>query len=70
MDPGFGVPVQWDVPLTDGYTYSFLPTMLGLDLAYIGPCRVNRGLLKAFKQANWDAAWISAIQSTHGWYGA
>ena len=24
-DPEFGIPVEWDIPLTEGYTHEFLP---------------------------------------------
>ena len=24
-DPGFGMPLQWDIPLLEGYPYQFIP---------------------------------------------
>ena len=29
IDKGFGVRVEWDTPLLDGYNYEFLPLMKG-----------------------------------------
>jgi glycosyltransferase involved in cell wall biosynthesis len=53
-DPGFGVAVEWDVPLLEGYAHEFL-TRDGRaeDLSFFGP-RV-RGVPAIVRRGGWDA---------------
>jgi glycosyltransferase involved in cell wall biosynthesis len=57
VDKGFGVPVQWDTPLLDGYKYEFLPVlrdaMKGISL---GP--LNHGIKRRLHEGNFDAVWV------------
>jgi glycosyltransferase involved in cell wall biosynthesis len=60
MDPGFGVSVQWDVPLLDGYNHEFLPVLRkGKQLSFFHP--INSGIKHALRTQGFDAVW------THGY---
>lgn len=57
MDPGFGVPVAWATPLTDGYEHVFLPGAGGIDrLTFWGVN--NAGVEAALAKAQPDAVII------------
>ena len=64
-DKGFGVAVQWDVPLVDGYQHEFLPALpfLGKDT----PNPLNYGILSRLKGRNgaprFDALWLHGYSS-------
>jgi glycosyltransferase involved in cell wall biosynthesis len=64
-DKGFGVGVQWDVPLVDGYRHEFLPA---LPLASRDtPNPINYGILRRLKGRNgappFDALWLHGYAS-------
>jgi hypothetical protein len=46
-DPGFGVPVHWDVPLLEGYSYRFLPWVGRRDRVTFWPALRSRPLARA-----------------------
>jgi glycosyltransferase involved in cell wall biosynthesis len=57
LDPGFGRPVTWDVPLLDGYSHEFLPMLAGSQK----PSRLtpySRGLFNAANRFRPDAVWL------------
>jgi len=60
VDKGFGVRVQWDTPLLDGYNYEFLPvirdSMKGTSLSSIGP--LNHGIKRKLREGHFDAVWV------------
>jgi glycosyltransferase involved in cell wall biosynthesis len=60
VDQGFGVRVQWDTPLLDGYNHEFLPVLReakdGKLFASAGP--LNRGISRALRQGQFDAVWV------------
>lgn len=60
VDLGFGVPVQWDTPLLDGYHYEFLPVlrdvMKGIFLGSLG--RLNHGIKRKLREGQFDALWV------------
>jgi glycosyltransferase involved in cell wall biosynthesis len=60
VDQGFGVRVQWDTPLLDGYNYEFLPilrdAMVGTFLVYLGP--LNYGIKRKLREGQFDAVWV------------
>lgn len=59
-DHGFRTHVQWDVPLLEGYPYSFLPALGRRDrLTLLRP--VSIGIKRALKEGRFEAVWI------HGW---
>lgn len=56
-DPGFGVPVRWDVPLLDGYRHVFLPALGGKNrLSFWRP--FVYGLRRQLKAEQFDALWL------------
>jgi glycosyltransferase involved in cell wall biosynthesis len=61
LDEGFGVKVEWDVPLLEGYRSSFLPAWreAARNPAFGRP--LNRGILWSLEHGRFDAAW------THGY---
>ena len=61
LDEGFGVKVEWDVPLLEGYRSSFLPAWreAGRNPSFGRP--LNRGILRSLEQGGFDAVW------THGY---
>lgn len=57
-DKGFGVSVQWDVPLLDGYEYEFLPRLMDRGkVRLLEP--VVYGIKKALKNTRWDAVYLT-----------
>ena len=65
-DEGFGVEVEWDVPLLEGYRSEFLPKLR--DTGTVSPTSpVNRGIYKRFRTPNgnpaFDALWIHGYAS-------
>lgn len=66
-DSGFGVHVQWDVPLLEGYNYEFLPRIRdGDELGFARP--LNWGIFDRLRNGRFDAAWVfgySRLASLH-----
>jgi glycosyltransferase involved in cell wall biosynthesis len=60
VDKGFGVQVEWDTPLLDGYDYEFLPVirdaMEGNLFGSAGP--INHGINKRLREGLFDAVWV------------
>jgi len=60
IDQGFGIRVEWDTPLLDGYKYEFLPVLReakdGSISASAGP--LNRGIKRALVNGQFDAVWV------------
>jgi len=56
-DRGFGMRVEWDVPLLDGYQHEFLPRLR--DHGPVGLARpLNWGILRRLRRGHFDAAWV------------
>lgn len=56
-DAGFGVRVEWDVPLLDGYKSEFLPRLGNPDqLRFAKP--LNWGIFHRLRRGHFDAAWV------------
>jgi glycosyltransferase involved in cell wall biosynthesis len=65
-DKGFGVNVEWDTPLLEGYRHEFLPVLL--DNATVSATRpLNRGIFSRLNGANgaprFDALWLHGYSS-------
>jgi glycosyltransferase involved in cell wall biosynthesis len=65
-DEGFGVEVEWDVPLLEGYRSEFLPKLR--DTGKVSPTSpLNRGIYKRLRTANgdpaFDALWVHGYAS-------
>lgn len=60
VDQGFGVRVEWDTPLLEGYNYEFLPrfrdAMEGGIFGSLGP--LNHGIRKRLRDGQFDAVWL------------
>ncbi len=57
VDPGFGVPVKWDVPLLEGYRHEFLPVLKDSD--QLGPWKpMNYGIRRILRKQRFDAIWV------------
>ena len=75
-DPGFGVSVTWDVPLTEGYRSVVLPRWR--DTNKLSPTRpiargIFRGLLRGIDGEPFDALWVhgySTVNSLHAMLAA
>lgn len=56
-DAGFGVRVEWDVPLLDGYQYEFLPRLRDSDrIGFAQP--LNYGVLQRLRHGRFDVVWV------------
>jgi glycosyltransferase involved in cell wall biosynthesis len=57
VDEGFGIKVEWDVPLLEGYRSSFLPRWLdvGKEPGFWRP--FNHGIFQRLEQGRFDAVW-------------
>lgn len=66
-DRGFGMHVEWDVPLVDGYKYEFLPRFRDTGrLAFATP--LNYGIFRRLRRGKFDAVWAfgySRLSSIH-----
>jgi glycosyltransferase involved in cell wall biosynthesis len=66
-DHGFGVGVQWDTPLVDGYAHEFLPAIPWLRTR--GPIPLNRGILRRLRGDGntpaFDALWVHGYSSAN-----
>lgn len=61
-DSGFGVHVQWDVPLLEGYKHEFLPRVGdGDELGFAKP--LNWGVFHRLRKGRFDAAWVFGYTS-------
>ncbi len=57
VDEGFGVKVEWDVPLLEGYRSQFLPLWreAGREPGFARP--LNHGIFRVLEQGGFDAVW-------------
>jgi len=61
-DSGFGVHVEWDVPLLEGYKYEFLPRIGDGD--HIGFAKpLNWGIFDRLRKGRFDAVWVFGYSS-------
>ena len=65
-DQGFGVSVEWDVPLLGGYRHEFLPGLLDSnDISFFRP--LNRGIFYRLRQGRFDVLWIHGYATLNSW---
>jgi glycosyltransferase involved in cell wall biosynthesis len=67
-DQGFGVEVQWDTPLLDGYRHEFLPTLrdtAGRSLT----SHVSHGIYSRLRRGQFDALWVHGYASANALQG-
>lgn len=71
-DEGFGVEVQWDVPLLDGYRSEFLPRLR--DTGTVSPLSpISRAILRRLRGPDetpaFDALWVHGYASANSLHG-
>ena len=65
-DRGFGVPVEWDVPLLGGYHHQFLPRVLDSnDISFFRP--LIRGFARRLRDGQFDVLWIHGYATLNSW---
>lgn len=65
-DHGFGMPVEWDVPLLGGYRHEFLPRLLdATDISFLRP--LNHGIFRRLRQGHFDVLWIHGYATLNSW---
>src|SRR5579875_1138628 len=72
QDRGFGVEVQWDVPLLDGYKSHFLPRLRDTGtVSATSP--ISRGILRRLRNPDgspaFDALWVHGYASVNALHG-
>jgi glycosyltransferase involved in cell wall biosynthesis len=66
VDPGFGRPIAWDVPLLDGYTHEFLPAFGARDrLSFWRP--FSYGLAERLKRGRFEVLWVHGYARWTNW---
>lgn len=67
-DKGFGVAVEWDVPLLDGYKHEFLPKLRDQgDVSVTSP--LNRGIVRRLNDGAFDVLWVHGYASVNAMHG-
>jgi len=67
-DKGFGVAVEWDVPLLDGYKHEFLPKLRDDgDVSVTSP--LNRGIVRRLNDGLFDVLWVHGYASVNAMHG-
>lgn len=65
-DEGFGVNVEWDVPLLGGYRHEFLPRLLDSNsVSFFRP--LNRSLFRRLQQGRFEVLWIHGYATLNSW---
>jgi glycosyltransferase involved in cell wall biosynthesis len=66
-DPGFGTWVEWDTPLTGGYSHEVLPAFGSRDtIDFWRP--FNHGLLSRLREGGYDVIWIHGYARMFHWW--
>jgi glycosyltransferase involved in cell wall biosynthesis len=60
-DPGFGITIAWDIPLTDGYNHHFLDCWGSSKYQSVLQQPVARDIFKQLQHGKFDVVWV------HGW---
>ena len=64
VDEGFGVKVEWDVPLLEGYDHQFLPRIPGPDgLGFARPFSLK--IFETIQQGGFDAVWVHGYNTVN-----
>ncbi len=65
-DQGFGVAVEWDVPLLGGYRHEFLPRLLDSStISFLRP--LNYGMFRRLRRGHFDVLWIHGYATLDSW---
>lgn len=65
VDEGFGVKVEWDVPLLEGYRSRFLPRWreAGSEPGFARP--LNHSILRTLEEGSFDAVWVHGYNTAN-----
>jgi hypothetical protein len=62
FDQGFGVSLQWDIPLLEGYKHQFLPALFpARRIGVWSP--INYGIKRVLCRQGFDAVWVHGYSS-------
>ncbi len=65
-DQGFGVPVEWDIPLLGGYRHEFLTRLLDSStVSFVRP--LNSGIFRRLRRGRFDVLWIHGYATLNSW---
>lgn len=66
QDQGFGIAVEWDVPLLGGYRHEFLPRLFESDtISFFRP--LNYGIFGRLRRGKFDVLWIHGYATLNSW---
>ncbi len=65
-DQGFGIAVEWDIPLLGGYRHQFLPRLIdGSTISFFHP--LNYGIFHRLQRGRFDVLWIHGYATLNSW---
>lgn len=67
LDPGFGVPVQWNTPILDGYRHVFLPNIAIRPSVNRFFGLVNPSIVAHLARGHWDALLVHGYAHATNW---
>jgi len=67
IDPGFGVSVQWDTPVLDGYRHVFLRNLAPRPSVDRFFGLINPGVMRALGRERWDALLVHGYAHLTNW---
>ncbi|RXH56007.1 glycosyltransferase family 4 protein [Granulicella sibirica] len=68
QDEGFGVDIQWDIPLLEGYRYEFLPSIHDTGRPTVfSP--LSYGLFTRLRRGNFDVLWVHGYATANALHG-
>ena len=66
QDQGFGIAVEWDVPLLGGYRHEFLPRLFESNtISFFRP--LNYGIFGRLRRGKFDVLWIHGYATLNSW---
>ena len=68
-DKGFGVAVQWDVPLLDGYAHRFVPNISPRPNPSSSLGVINPQVYGAIRNGRFDVVWVHGWSLLSNWFG-
>lgn len=67
LDPEFGVPVQWDTPVLEGYRHVLLRNLAPRPSVNRFLGLINPGIVTALQRGRWDALWVHGYAHLTNW---
>lgn len=69
LDPGFGQRLKWDIPLLEGYRYTFLPNLRRQDQVAGSFSLINPSIIAELQQKRYDAICLHGHVYVTDWLG-